>query len=87
MGCHFLLQGIFPTQGSNSSLLLWQEDSLPLAPPGNLRNSLLFICNSGLSGLPVLLPAKSSNPICKESSNAAVSEASLPFFGPLLHEQ
>ena len=32
-GCHFLLQGIFPTQGSNPHLLHllhWQEDSLPL---------------------------------------------------------
>ena len=37
MGCHFLLQGIFPTQGSNLHLLcllLWQVDSLPLAPFG-----------------------------------------------------
>ena len=29
-GCHFLLQGIFPTQGSNTGLLHWQADSLPL---------------------------------------------------------
>ena len=32
--CHFLLQGIFPTQGSNSRLLNlqhWQADSLPLS--------------------------------------------------------
>ena len=28
MGCHALLQGIFPTQGWNSCLLCWQEDSL-----------------------------------------------------------
>ena len=37
VGCHFLLQGIFPTQGSNphlSSLLHWQLGSLPLAPLG-----------------------------------------------------
>ena len=36
-GCCFLLQGIFPTQGSNLyllHLLHWQVDSLPLAPPG-----------------------------------------------------
>ena len=36
MGCHFLLQGIFLTQGSNLCLLcllLWQGSS-PLAPPG-----------------------------------------------------
>ena len=33
VGCHFLLQGIFPTQGWNLCLLRlphWQEDSLPL---------------------------------------------------------
>ena len=30
VGCYFLLQGIFPTQGSNSRLLHWQVDSLPL---------------------------------------------------------
>ena len=29
--CHFLLQGIFPTQGSNPHLLHWQADSLPLS--------------------------------------------------------
>ena len=35
-GCHALLQGIFPNQGSNSRLLHllhWREDSLPLVPP------------------------------------------------------
>ena len=31
VGCHFLLQGIFLTQGSNLSLLYWQVDSLPLS--------------------------------------------------------
>ena len=37
MGCHALLQGILPTQGSNqclSCLLNWQAASLPLAPLG-----------------------------------------------------
>ena len=29
VGCHFLLQGIFLTQGSNPSLLHRQSDSLP----------------------------------------------------------
>ena len=35
--CHFLVQGFFPTQRSNSCvlcLLHWQAGSLPLAPPG-----------------------------------------------------
>ena len=39
VGGHFLLQGIFPTQGSNLSflcLLYWHVDSLPLVPPGNI---------------------------------------------------
>ena len=31
VGCHFLLQGIFLTQGSNPHLLHWQVDSLPLS--------------------------------------------------------
>ena len=36
VGCHALLQGIFPTQGSNPCLLHllhWQAGSLPLVPP------------------------------------------------------
>ena len=31
--CHFLLQGIFLTQGWNPCLLHWEVDSLPLVPP------------------------------------------------------
>ena len=37
VGCHALLQGIFPTQGSKLSLLCllyWQAGSLPLTSPG-----------------------------------------------------
>ena len=34
MGCHSVLQGIFPTQGLNLGLLHWQADSLPSEPPG-----------------------------------------------------
>ena len=30
MGCHFLLQAIFPTQGLDPNLLHWNADSLPL---------------------------------------------------------
>ena len=33
-GCHFLIQGIFLTHGSNSRLLNWQVDSLPLSHQG-----------------------------------------------------
>ena len=35
MGCYFLLQGIFPTQGSNPCFLHLQEDSLPLSHHGS----------------------------------------------------
>ena len=34
VGCHFLLQGIFPTQGVNPGLLHWQAGSLLSEPPG-----------------------------------------------------
>ena len=34
MGCHFLLQGTFPTQGSNLGLPTLQADALPSEPPG-----------------------------------------------------
>ena len=41
VGCHFLLQGIFLTQGPNLHLLCllhWQAGSLSLAPPGKHNN-------------------------------------------------
>ena len=47
MGGHFLLQGIFLTQGLNPHffhLLHWLADSLPLAPPGK-SHALLYINN------------------------------------------
>ena len=46
MGCHFLLHGIFQTQGWNLHLLhllYWQADSLPLVPPGKPEVSLLLL--------------------------------------------
>ena len=47
VGCYFLLQGIFPTQGSNQhplGVLYWQIASLPLAPPGKPQ----FFHSSGI---------------------------------------
>ena len=40
VSCHFLLQGIFPTQGSSPYLLPWQADSLPRKPLGSWNVSL-----------------------------------------------
>ena len=34
VGCHFLLQGIFPTQGLNPGSPMLQADALPSEPPG-----------------------------------------------------
>ena len=38
VGCHFLLQGIFPTQGLNPGLPL-QADALPSEPPGKPKKA------------------------------------------------
>ena len=35
VNCHFFLQGIFSTQGSNPHFLRWQADSLPLSHLGS----------------------------------------------------
>ena len=43
VGCHFPLQGIFPTQGLNLSLLHWKEDSLPLSHLGSPQISIISI--------------------------------------------
>ena len=46
VGCHFLLQGIYPTQGLNPHLLCllnWQVSSLPLKPPGKPLKMLLLL--------------------------------------------
>ena len=40
VGCHFLVQGIFPTQGSNQCLLHWQMDSLLLRHLGGPKRLL-----------------------------------------------
>ena len=43
VGCHFLLQSIFPTQGLNPCLLHWQVDSLSLSHQENRS-----LCGGGL---------------------------------------
>ena len=57
VGCHFLLQGIFPNQGLNLRLLHWQADSLPLSQLGSSGlgvTHLLFLpLRAVLWGFPV----------------------------------
>ena len=40
VGCHFLLQGIFPTQGLNPGLLHWKQMLYRLSHQGSLEKSL-----------------------------------------------
>ena len=51
VGCHFLLQGIFQTQGSNLHCLHWQADSLPL---NHLGSSYTLIQNKKLKKKKIL---------------------------------
>ena len=43
VGFHFMLQGIFPTQGSNLCFLFWQEDSSPLYHMTCIKSSEGFL--------------------------------------------
>ena len=58
--CHFLLQRIFPTQGSNPHLLHWQAGSLPLSHQG----SHVFSLSSAQSPnrVPLCNPVNHSTP-------------------------
>ena len=52
LGSHFLLQGIFPTQGLNSHLLHlldWQADSLPASPRKSHNYLHIYLIGSCLS--------------------------------------
>ena len=56
VGCHFLFQGIFPTQGSNPCLLHvlhWQEDSLPLRHSGTPESTLPGALLYGSRSIPI----------------------------------
>ena len=55
VGCHFLLQGIFSTQGSNPHLLQWQADSLPLNHHGSVYMPLIWmqVCQSSINLLTI----------------------------------
>ena len=53
MGCHFVLQGIFPNQGSNLCLLHWQADSLSLSHQGSLCLLGCLMNAASFSNLPL----------------------------------
>ena len=49
VGCHFLLQGIFLTQGSNPGLSHCRQILLPSEPPGNAKDKTTQNIKWGLS--------------------------------------
>ena len=51
VGCHFLLQGIFLTHGSNLSLLNWQADIFTTEPPGKSQVMFLDPCKKSLNSM------------------------------------
>ena len=57
MGSLSLLQGIFPTQGSNRGLLHCRQNSLPAEPQGKPKNTGV----SSLSLLQRIFPTKETN--------------------------
>ena len=88
VGCHFLLQGIFPTHGLNPCLLLvlhWQADSLPLSHVGIPYLAALGLsCNMG-----VLVPwpeIKPGNPASGAQSLSSWTTSEVPLPPDLDHD-
>ena len=92
VGCHALLQGIFPTQGSNLCvlhLLHWQVGSLQLAPLGSPKFSsaaqlCLTLCNRmdcRTPGFPVHHQLKAYSNSCSLSwwCHPTISSSVIPF--------
>ena len=76
VGCHFLLQGIFPTQGSNPhllGLLCWQVHFLSTGPPEPWAKPN----SQHLSTL--LLPTRGKRDIINTEGNAIIQVDSLSF--------
>ena len=72
VGCHFLLQGIFPTLGSNLSLLHllhWQADSLPLSHLGSWTYHVVVV----QSPSPVQILVTPWTAACQASLSFAIS--------------
>ena len=82
VGCHVLLQGIFPTQRSNPCLLCllhWQAGSLPLAPLGNVLQIFLNLVSL------FLLPLWPWMPFSYLADEQIIHHLSLTYFFPLRH--
>ena len=90
VGCHVLLQGIFPTQGLSPQLLHWQ-DSLPLCHLGNpsphLAVNKLGCCNLLDAGRKDEIPGSEMRDfiIHRQSSNQSVGILELVSQAPQTH--
>ena len=87
VGCHFLLKGIFLTQGSNPHRLPSQAGSLPLSHLGSPWTGIhdyyfLLGARKFLTPLIIFFPLKASEVKVKgkesESSSVAICKAHLP---------
>ena len=75
MGCHFLPQGILPTQVSNPCLLHWQVDSLMVSHQGSPATGLLPRCK--MKEINILLFHQTEEVTCRVAA-AAKSLQSCP---------
>ena len=90
VGCRFLLQGIFPTQGSNLPLLHWQVDSLPVCQLGGIRVRRLtwILCLSNLILLGPSMPFLVKSSFRKNFSKSVWWEPYTPdAWSPLISDQ
>ena len=74
VGCHYLLQGILPSQGSNLCLLHWLTDSSPLSPSFSIYSISL------ISLITVLMSSSSLCPLLCSHPQAALDSLSLTQF-------
>ena len=71
VGCHFLLQGIFPTRGSNPCLLHlhWQIAWSPLAPPGKPSRGTQLLQQEGSQRICLYKHSGPQLPTWRQSGN------------------
>ena len=95
VGCHFLLQGIFPIQGSNPGLLHCRQTLYSLSHQGSplvTKSYPILLCSSGLlptrNLCPWDFPGKNTGMGCHALRQRIFpTQGSKPHFSCLLHLQ
>ena len=88
VGCHFLPQGTFPTQGLNLhllSLLPWQAGFLPLRPLGSRHRHEGSLHSHGDASARLQLPGVKSEKVFVNSTYFRISALPLNSLGQLLY--